>query len=203
MRCRMSDIHTSSCSSDRHMTAPDCENAHGSSATCRANCVTFLRDGTLASRLSHAKADHGFRARRSERLDRPAQLRPSPARAARSAVRKPTVDGDRRGPRQPSGRAAQLRALRPARATRRVRGIRANAGVQRELDPKGPPRAPRDRSRRMGPDRCDRRRAAIPMRRTRDRRHAHAGATGHRRTGGVTDPAGPLRFFVELLRVPE
>ena len=29
-------------------TAPDCENAHGSSATCRANCVTFLRDGTLA-----------------------------------------------------------------------------------------------------------------------------------------------------------
>ena len=29
-------------------TAPDCENAHGSSATCRANCVTFLRDATLA-----------------------------------------------------------------------------------------------------------------------------------------------------------
>ena len=28
--------------------APDCENAHGSPPTCRANCVTFLRDGTLA-----------------------------------------------------------------------------------------------------------------------------------------------------------
>ena len=34
MRCRMSE-------------APDCENAHGSPPTCRANCVTFLRDGTL------------------------------------------------------------------------------------------------------------------------------------------------------------
>ena len=29
------------------LDAPDCENAHGSSATCKANCVTFLRDGTL------------------------------------------------------------------------------------------------------------------------------------------------------------
>ena len=31
--------------------APDCENAHGSPPTCRANCVTFLRDGTLADPL--------------------------------------------------------------------------------------------------------------------------------------------------------
>ena len=45
----------------------------------------------------------------SVRMDRPAQLRPSSARAARSAVREPTVDGHGRGPRQPLWRAAPSR----------------------------------------------------------------------------------------------
>ena len=74
-------------------TAPDRENAHGSSATCRANYVTFLRDGTLGAKphllrppnrtavsarrpIQPASLTRRYTARRNKRLGRQPLLDP-------------------------------------------------------------------------------------------------------------------------------